>query len=71
MKQLRSQSGFTAIELVIAITIASVLSVVAFEKYGDIATKATENSEKSVIAAVQTGVDLQNMQDVIDNSRLP
>lgn len=64
-----SQSGFTLVELVIVIAIVSILVVVAVERFGDVASKATENSESYTISAVQSGVDLQNMKDYVDQSQ--
>ena len=64
-KAMRSQAGFTIYELVIVIAILSIIAVMAMGRAGSIVDKAYESSENSTIAAIQTGVTVQNAAEIL------
>ena len=65
-KALRSQKGFTLIELIMVIVILAFLSVVAVPIYVDLRTQAKEANENAVVAGVRAGVLTQYVKTIRD-----
>ncbi|NQT07425.1 MAG: prepilin-type N-terminal cleavage/methylation domain-containing protein [Candidatus Omnitrophica bacterium] len=60
------KKGFTLIELIMVIVILSILLIVVVPKLLDLKADAATNTEKAVIAAVQDGINMQCMQNLIN-----
>jgi len=60
------RSGLTMIELVLVISILSILAVVVLSKFYDMRTVAIENSEAYTIGVVQEGIDLQHAGEMLN-----
>lgn len=60
-----AETGFTFLEVVLVITILSILAVFAMGSAGDIVSKAYESSENATISAVQQGITIQNAAESI------
>lgn len=56
MRRLRSQEGFTLIELVIIILVLGILAATAIPKFYDLSAKAKEAAEKGVVGGVRGGI---------------
>jgi|GEM_PF-6343865 len=54
------------IELVLVISILSILAVVVLSKFYDMRTVAIENSEAYTIGVVQEGIDLQHAGEMLN-----
>lgn len=56
MKRLKSQQGFTLIELVIIILVLGILAATAIPKFYDLTAKAKVAAEKGVVGGVRGGI---------------
>lgn len=61
----RPDAGFTLIELIMTIAIIGIIAAIALPNFVDFGAIASENMEKSTIAAIQTGIELQNLKDAV------
>src|SRR3982751_3792053 len=62
-----SESGFTLIELMLVVTLLTLISSVATVKYVNLTAKARDNVRKDTMAAIQTALDLY----FADNGKYP
>lgn len=56
--QVRSQTGFTLIELVIIIVVLGILAGVAIPKYQDITSEAKEASTRASLGGLRSGITI-------------
>lgn len=52
----RRKSGFTFIEVIMAVIILGIVTAISFPKYLDLQTQAKANTEGSILASVRTGI---------------
>jgi prepilin-type N-terminal cleavage/methylation domain-containing protein len=57
-KLLRSQKGFTLIELVIIIVVLGILAAVAIPKYQDLTAEAKESACRGALANLRSGISI-------------
>jgi len=67
MKRLRSQGGFTLIELVIIILVLGILAATAIPKFYDMTAKAKEAAEKGVVGGVRGGISIVYASNILNN----
>jgi prepilin-type N-terminal cleavage/methylation domain-containing protein len=58
MNQLRSQRGFTLVELVIIIVILGILAAVAIPKYQSLSTEAKESAARAALGGLRSGITI-------------
>lgn len=68
MKSLRSQEGFTLIELVIIILVLGILAATAIPKFYDMSAKAKEAAEKGVVGGVRGGIAIVYASNLLNGS---
>ncbi|MHB8836166.1 MAG: type II secretion system protein [Candidatus Methylomirabilia bacterium] len=66
MKKLRSQEGFTLIELVIIILVLGILAATAIPKFYDMSAKAKEAAEKGVVGGVRGGIAIMYASNLLN-----
>lgn len=64
---MRSQKGFTLIELVLVITILGILAVAALPNFINVATQARQSSRDGVSGSVRAGIALFRANDLVVN----
>ena len=67
MKRLKSQSGFTLIELVIIILVLGILAATAIPKFYDMTVKAKDAAEKGVVGGVRGGISIVYASNLLNN----
>lgn len=68
MKRLRSQEGFTLIELVIIILVLGILAATAVPRFYDLTAKAKAAAEKGVVGGVRGGIAIVYASNVLNSS---
>ncbi len=68
MKRLRSQDGFTLIELVIIILVLGILAATAIPKFYDMSAKAKAAAEKGVVGGVRGGIAISYASNLLAGS---
>jgi MSHA pilin protein MshA len=68
VKNLRSNAGFTLIELVLVILILGILAVTAIPKFIDLSSNAKTASERGVVGAVRGGIAIVHASNVVAGS---
>ncbi len=68
MQALRSNKGFTLIELVIIIVILGILSVVAIPKYVDMQEEAREASIRGALGNMRSAISIQYARNALNGS---
>lgn len=66
MKRLRSQEGFTLIELVIIIIVLGLLAATAIPKFYDLTAKAEEAAQKGVVGGVRGGIAIVYASNLVN-----
>ncbi len=61
----RSEAGFTLIELVMTISILGILATMALPRFVDLSGAANASVEQATIGAIQTGIELQKLKEVL------
>jgi MSHA pilin protein MshA len=69
-KLLRSEQGFTLIELIMVIVILGILAIVAIPRYSDLRARAREAAEAGVVGAVRGGIAAAHADSLINNATL-
>lgn len=64
---LRSNKGFTLIELVLVITILGILAVAALPNFINVSTQAKQASRDGVVGAVRSSIGLYKANDLVVN----
>lgn len=64
---IRSEKGFTLIELVLVITILGILAVAALPNFINVSTEAKQSSMAGVVGAVRAGINLYRANDLVKN----
>ncbi len=64
---IRSNKGFTLIELVLVITILGILAVAALPNFIDVSTNASQASRDGVVGAIRSGIGLFRANDLVQN----
>ena len=67
MNQIK-QNGFTLVELVIIMVVLGILAAIAVPRMGNTISSSEEAAERTVIAALQTAVEVYAMDQVVQNS---
>ena len=65
VQRLRSQSGFTLIELVIIIVVLGILAAVAIPKYQDITVEAKAAACKGALGSLRSGVSIYYASQIV------
>lgn len=68
MSRIKSQSGFTLIELVIVIVILGILAAVAIPKYEDMREQARVATLKGQLGAIRSAVAIQYARNALNGS---
>jgi prepilin-type N-terminal cleavage/methylation domain-containing protein len=68
MKRLRSQEGFTLIELVIIILVLGILAATAIPKFYDLSARAKTAAEKGVVGGVRGGIAIVYASNLLAGS---
>lgn len=66
MKRLRSEGGFTLIELVIIILVLGILTATAIPKFYDLTAKAELAAEKGVVGGVRGGIAIVYASNLVN-----
>lgn len=66
MKRLRSQEGFTLIELVIIILVLGILAATAIPKFYDLTAQAKTAAEKGVVGGVRGGIAIVYASNLVN-----
>lgn len=69
MSHIRSQSGFTLIELVIIIVVLGILAAVAIPKYQDVTTEAQEAAVRSSLGALRSGITIYYANEAVTTGK--
>ena len=64
----KRQNGFTLIELVIIMVVLGILAAVAIPKMGGTISSSEEAAENTIIASLQSAVEVYAMDQVVANS---
>lgn len=64
-EMLKSQKGFTLIELVMIIVILGILAAVAIPKYIDLTTEATGSANMAYIGAVRSAISMEYAKETV------
>lgn len=63
----KNTHGFTVIELSVVIALLGILAVSALPNFIDVATSAYVAARDGTAASIQTGIRLQQLQDIVTN----
>ncbi len=63
-----NKKGFTLIELVIIMVVLGILAAVAVPRMGNTIASSEEAAENTVIASLQSAVEVYAMDQVVQNS---
>jgi len=69
MKFLKSQKGFTLIELVMVIVILGLLAATAIPKFVDVTDEARAASERAIVGAVRAGIGTYNLNQILKKAK--